>query len=337
MRLIVTGGAGYVGSHVVVRLLEAGHAVTVVDNLARSSALVLDRLRELVPEGALDFRAADLRDADALAGIMQAAQPEVVFHFAGLKSVAESEADPLSYYDVNLGGTVRLLQAMDGVRCRKIVFSSSATVYGLPRYLPYDEDHPLAPESVYGRTKMLVEHLLADWARLTGGRALALRYFNPVGAHPSARIGEDPRQEPANLMPYLAQVAAGRRDQLRIWGDDYDTADGTGVRDYIHIEDLAEAHLAGLDRLERLEGFEALNIGTGRGHSVREMLAAFERVVGRALPSEVLPRRPGDIAEMAADCARAEAVLGWRARRGIDEMVASLWAWQQANPRGYDG
>jgi UDP-glucose 4-epimerase len=225
---------------------------------------------------------------------------------------------------------------MDASGTRKVIFSSSATVYGIPAYLPYDEAHPIRPESVYGQTKAMAEQVLAGWARAEPGRAaILLRYFNPVGAHASGRMGEDPRGTPENLMPFLAQVATGRQGALRIWGDDYDTPDGTGIRDYIHVTDLARAHVAALGRLATLEGAEPYNIGTGRGVSVREMLAAFERVVGRPLPHEVHPRRPGDVPEMRADAAKAERELGWRATRGVDEMVRDLWAWQSANPHGY--
>jgi UDP-glucose 4-epimerase len=343
MRVLVTGGAGYIGSHTLVELLGRGHEALVIDNFANSSPEALARVRLLTNR---DFEtvAADIRDAARLTAAAVAFRPEAAIHFAGLKSVGEGERRPVDYYDVNVGGTVALLRALGEAGCRRVVFSSSATVYGEPRYLPCDEAHPLAPVAVYGQTKAVAERLLGDWARATGGAAILLRYFNPVGAHASGRIGEDPRGVPENLMPYLAQVAAGRRDALRIWGDDWPTADGTGVRDYIHVVDLARAHVAALGRAEAVEAAfggavggagEAYNLGTGRGTSVLEMLRAFERAVGRPLPHEIHPRRPGDIAESRADPSLAERVLGWRAELGLDDMVRDLWAWQEANPQGY--
>ena len=335
MRVLVTGGAGYIGSHTLVELLGQGHAVCVVDDFSGSSPVALDRVRALT-NAPLEVHEADIRDTAALSGIATRFVPEAVVHFAGLKAVGESVARPVDYYDVNVTGTLSLLRAMEAAGCGRIVFSSSATVYGEPVYLPYDEDHPTAPTSVYGQTKRMAEQILTDWAAARPEAcAMLLRYFNPVGAHASARLGEDPRGIPGNLMPYLAQVATGQRAELQIFGDDYDTPDGTGVRDYIHVVDLARAHVAALDRAARVTGAETYNIGTGTGRSVHEMVAAFSRAVGRDLPTRVVARRPGDIAAMAANCARAEAVLGWRATHGIDDMAASLWAWARANPQGY--
>lgn len=335
MKVLVTGGAGYIGSHTLVELLGQGHDALVVDDFSNGSPVALERVRGLT-NGRLDVEQADVRDAGRLTPILQAYRPDAVIHFAGLKSVGESERRPVDYWDVNVGGTTALLRAMDAAGTRKVIFSSSATVYGEPQYLPYDEDHPIRPASVYGQTKAVAEQVLTGWARATeGAAAILLRYFNPVGAHASARMGEDPAGVPENLMPFLAQVAAGRRDSLRIWGDDWPTPDGTGVRDYVHVTDLARAHVAALDHADRVTGAHAFNVGTGRGTSVREMLGAFERAVGRPLSHEVHPRRPGDIAEMQADSAKAEREMGWRARMGVDDMVRSLWAWQQANPQGY--
>lgn len=341
MRVLVTGGAGYIGSHTLVELLAEGHEVCTVDNHANSSPEALVRVREIAGR---DFAShvLDLRDGARLTQVMQDFQPETVIHFAGLKAVGEAEENPLAYYDVNVGGTLALLRAMEASGCGRIIFSSSATVYGAPTYLPYDEDHPLAPVSVYGRTKSMAEDLLRDWAAAQGragtsAAAILLRYFNPVGAHASGRIGEDPRGEPQNLMPYLAQVATGRRAALRIFGDDWPTPDGTGIRDYIHVVDLARAHVAALARATQAEGAEAYNIGTGQGCSVRQMHAAFSRAVGRDLPFEIAPRRPGDLAESRAECSRAVQMLGWKPAYGLDEMVASLWRWQSQNPAGYDG
>ncbi len=335
MRVLVTGGAGYIGSHTLVELLGKGHEALAVDSFDNSSPRALDRVRELT-NGFLDSVECDIRDTPRLVEAAQRFRPDAVIHFAGLKSVGESSRRAVDYYDVNVAGTVSLLRAMDAADCGRIIFSSSATVYGEPQYLPSDEAHPLGPTNVYGQTKAIAERLLSDWPRAAPGRAaILLRYFNPVGAHASGRLGEDPRGVPENLMPFLAQVATGRRPALRIWGDDYPTPDGTGVRDYIHVVDLARAHVAAIDRAVALEGPHAYNIGTGRGISVKEMLAAFERAVGRSLPHEVHPRREGDVAEMRADCAKANRELGWQAEFGLDDMVQSLWSWQSANPWGY--
>lgn len=335
MRVLVTGGAGYIGTHTVVELLGQGHEVAVVDNFDNGSSIALDRVREL-SNGTMEVHEADVRDTPRLTGIADAFRPEAVIHFAGLKAVGESAEKPVAYYDVNVGGTLSTLRAMESAGCGRIIFSSTATVYGEPDYLPYDEAHPIRPISPYARSKAMVEQVLADWADAAPGRAgIVLRYFNPVGAHPSGRIGEDPTGVPNNLMPFLAQVATGERDRLRIFGEDYPTRDGTGVRDYIHVVDLARAHVAALARAERACGREVYNIGTGRGYSVREMHDAFSRAVGRDLPFEVVPRRPGDVAEMEADCSLAQETLGWRASFGLDDMVASVWNWQSSNPHGY--
>ena len=324
MRVLVTGGAGYIGSHTLVEVLGQGHEALAVDDFSNGSPVALERVRQLT-NGGLEVAEADVRDTPRMTALAQAYRPDAAIHFAGLKAVGESVRRPLDYWDVNVGGTVSLLRALDEAGCRRAVFSSSATVYGEPDYLPYDEAHPIRPTSPYGRTKAAAEQALRDWAGAGGGRAaILLRYFNPVGAHASARMGEDPRG-----------VAAGRHAALRIFGEDWPTPDGTGVRDYVHVTDLARAHVAALARAEVAEGAEAYNIGTGRGTSVREMHAAFERAVGRAIPFEVHPRRPGDIAAMEADCRRANAVLGWRAERDVDAMARDLWAWQRANPEGY--
>lgn len=337
MRVLVTGGAGYIGTHTVVELLGQGHEVAIIDNFDNGSPVALDRVRELT-NGAMAVHEVDIRDTGAITGVARAFRPEAVIHFAGLKAVGESAQEPVEYYDVNVAGTLSLLRAMEAAGCGRIIFSSTATVYGQPDYLPYDEAHPIRPISPYARTKVMVEQVLEDWTTAGPDRtALVLRYFNPVGAHPSGRIGEDPQGVPNNLMPFLAQVATGARDRLRIFGQDYETKDGTGVRDYIHVVDLARAHVAALDRAAEASGTETYNIGTGRGYSVREMHAAFSRVVGRELPVEVVDRRPGDVAEMAADCTLAQEKLGWTAQLGLDDMVASVWNWQSSNPHGYRG
>ena len=337
MRVLVTGGAGYIGSHTLVELLAAGHEALVVDNYANSSPEALDRVERLTNRR-FERLACDLRDAEPLAAAVRGFRPEAVVHFAGLKAVAESVEKPLLYYDNNVRGTLALVEAMREAGCRRIVFSSSATVYGEARYLPYDEAHPLAPVNPYGRTKMMIEEILGDWAAAEPGAvAVLLRYFNPVGAHASGEIGEDPLDIPNNLMPLVSQVAVGRRERLEVFGDDYDTPDGTGIRDYIHVVDLARAHVAALDFASRSEGAEAINVGTGRGTSVLELLRGFERASGRPVPYRIAPRRPGDVAVSVADPSKAHRLLGWRAERGLDDMCRSAWEWQSRNPRGYAG
>ena len=336
MRVLVTGGAGYIGSHTLLELMASDHEVCVLDNYVNSSPVVLDRVRSL-SNGQVSAVEGDIRDEVAVADVMADFKPEAVIHFAGLKAVGDSMKRPLEYYDVNLRGTMGLLRAMDGVGCKRIIFSSSATVYGDPVYLPYDEAHPLNPTNVYGRSKLLSEQVISDWANLTGGTGVLLRYFNPVGAHPSARLGEDPEGVPDNLMPYVAQVAVGKRDKLSVFGDDYDTPDGTGLRDYIHVVDLARAHVAALGYAATAKGARPFNIGTGQSYSVLEMVAAFAAASGREIPYEVAPRREGDIAAMQADPARATAELGWKAAHNLADMAQSTWDWQRANPSGYRG
>ncbi len=341
MRVLVTGGAGYIGSHTLVELLAAGHEALVVDNFANSAPAALDRVARL-SNRAFARASLDLRDTAALGAACRDFRPEAVVHFAGLKAVGESVARPLDYYDNNVTGTLSLLAALGETDCRRIVFSSSATVYGEPHYLPYDEAHPLAPTNPYGRTKLMVEQVLGDWAAAgnasgPGASAVLLRYFNPVGAHASGLIGEDPLGIPNNLMPLVCQVAVGRRPALEVFGDDYDTPDGTGVRDYIHVVDLARAHVAALDRAAGVEGAEAINIGTGRGASVLELVRAFEAASGRRIPYRVAPRRPGDVAVSVADPAKAHRLLDWRAELGLAEMCRSAWDWQERNPAGYAG
>ncbi len=335
MRILVTGGAGYIGSHTALELMAEDHTVCVVDDFSNGSRIALARVCEL-SNGHLEEHEADIRDTARLTAIATTFRPEIVVHFAGLKAVGESTQRPVDYYDINIGGTLSLLRAMEAADCARVIFSSSATVYGEPDYLPYDEAHPVRPTSVYGQTKAMAEQILRDWcAARTGAAAILLRYFNPVGAHASGRIGEAPDGIPNNLMPYMAQVATGQRDRLHVFGDDYPTRDGTGIRDYIHVVDLARAHVAAAARAATATGAEVYNIGTGHGYSVMEMRAAFGRAVGRDLPYVIAPRRPGDIAEMQADCRLAEKALGWRATHDLDDMVASLWAWQSANPTGY--
>lgn len=333
MRVLVTGGAGYIGSHTVLELLAAGHDVQILDNYHNASPEVLRRLREL-SNGHLTEVEADIRDSQTMREVAESFRPEAVIHFAGLKAVGEGQSDPISYYDVNVSGTLKLLRAVQDVGCRHVVFSSSATVYGEPKYLPYDESHPCDPINVYGRSKWMAEQALTDWqATRPDVSVVLLRYFNPVGAHASGRIGEDPSDIPNNLMPFVAQVAVGRRDKLAVFGDDYDTPDGTGVRDYIHVVDLARAHVAALDH--GVPGTEVFNVGTGQGVSVLDMVQAFERTSGRPVPYEVVARREGDLASYYADSSKAQSALKWAAAHGVDDMCGSTWTWQSGNPNGY--
>ena len=336
MRVLVTGGAGYIGSHTLLELMAGNHDVCVFDSYINSSPVVLDRVRSL-SNGQVRAEQGDIRDDQTLSHVMDDFRPDAVIHFAGLKAVGDSMKRPLDYYDVNLRGTMGVLRAMDAVGCKRMIFSSSATVYGDPVYLPYDEAHPLNPTNVYGRSKLLSEQVITDWAELTGGTGVLLRYFNPVGAHPSARIGEDPEGIPDNLMPYVAQVAIGKRDRLSVFGNDYDTPDGTGLRDYIHVVDLARAHVAALDYAATAKGARPFNIGTGQSYSVLEMIAAFAAASGRDIPYDIAPRRAGDIAAMQADASRAAKDLGWVASFGLADMAQSTWDWQRANPQGFEG
>ena len=335
--VLVTGGAGYIGSHTVLLLLEAGRRVLVLDNLSNSSREALERVAAITGKRA-EFVEGDIRDTALLDRLFQEHEIGSVIHFAGLKAVGESVAQPLRYYDCNVTGSLRLLEAMDGAGVRNLVFSSSATVYGDPASVPIREDFPLSATNPYGATKLHIEDMLRDLHRADPRWSVALlRYFNPVGAHESGRIGEDPNGEPNNLMPYVAQVAVGKREQLRVFGDDYDTPDGTGVRDYIHVMDLAEGHLAALDALARDGGLITTNLGTGRGYSVLEMVRAFAAASGREVRYQIAERRPGDVASCYADPAHAKQVLGWEAKRGIDTMCADHWRWQSENPNGYRG
>lgn len=335
MRILVTGGAGYIGSHTLLDLLGQQHEICVYDNYSNSSTEALKRVRELT-NGTFQQVDGDIRDDHSLATTCNDFRPEAVIHFAGLKAVGESNSLPIKYYEHNVQGTLSLLRAMEAVDCRNIVFSSSATVYGEAQYLPYDEEHPRAPTNPYGRTKYFVEEILKDWvASDERNAAILLRYFNPVGAHPSGRIGEDPNDIPNNLMPFVSQVAIGKLPQLQVFGDDYDTRDGTGLRDYIHVSDLASAHAAAVEHVQKMTGVEAINVGTGRGATVLEVVAAFAKASGREVPYIVTPRRQGDIGTSLADPTKAEKLLGWKARYTLDDMCESAWKWQSENPDGY--
>jgi len=335
--VLVTGGAGYIGSHTCVVLLEAGRRVVVLDNLDNSSVVALERVAELVPSAAeqLVFVEGDVRDPHDLDRAFGDGDVEAVVHFAGLKAVGESVEVPLRYYDTNVAGTVQLLYAMERHDVRQLVFSSSCTVYGEPDTVPITEDTPLGAQSPYGRTKLHIEEMLRDVAATGGWRIALLRYFNPVGAHPSGLIGEDPIGIPNNLMPYIMQVAVGRRDHLVVHGGDYPTPDGTAVRDYLHVMDLAEGHLAALDHLDAIDGAVAVNLGTGTGSSVLDVVHAASAAVGRDLPYEIGPRRAGDVVAVWADASRAASLLHWRASRNLAEMCADHWRWQKENPDGY--
>ncbi|MFN8840983.1 MAG: UDP-glucose 4-epimerase GalE [Burkholderiales bacterium] len=333
--ILVTGGAGYIGSHTVLELLQSGFDVVVLDNLSNASPESLERVAAITGRRAT-LVVGDIRD-EALLKRMLAERPfDAVIHFAGLKAVAESVDKPLAYYDNNVAGTTTLLRCMDTAGVRRIVFSSSATVYGDPESVPIREDAKTGATNPYGRTKWFVEFVLQDLAKSDARWSIGnLRYFNPVGAHPSGRIGEDPQGIPNNLMPFVAQVAVGRREKLSVFGGDWPTRDGTGVRDYIHVVDLAQGHIAALRRVFEVPGFWTVNLGTGNGYSVLDMVKAFERASGRPVPYAIVDRRPGDIAECYADPAVAERLLGWRAKLGIDAMCADAWRWQSANPNGY--
>jgi UDP-glucose 4-epimerase len=336
MNILVTGGTGYIGSITSLALIEAGMQPLLLDNLSNSKLAVLKRIERLSGRRP-DFVYGDVRDRVLLERVLRDSAIDVVIHFAGLKAVGESVAQPLAYYDNNVCGTLALLEAMREVGVRTLVFSSSATVYGADCPMPLQEDAPTSAANPYGRSKLMVEQIMSDLVAAAHDMSLtALRYFNPVGAHPSGLLGEDPQGLPNNLMPFIAQVAVGRRERLRIFGVDYPTPDGTGVRDYIHVLDLAAGHLAALQYGHGRAGHHVFNLGSGQGHSVREMLAAFSHACGRELPSEVAPRRPGDLAAYWADATRAHQCLGWRASLGLDRMCADTWRWQSMNPQGYN-
>ena len=328
-RILITGGTGYIGSHTVVELMAAGHEVVIVDNLCNSKASVLDRIERIAGRRP-EFEQIDIRDRAALRRLFSACRFDAVVHFAGLKSVGESVAKPLEYFDNNVSGSTVLLECMTEAGVKTIVFSSSATVYGDPASVPIREDFPLSATNPYGRTKLMIEEILRDVAAADKEWRIALlRYFNPVGAHASGVIGEDPNGIPNNLVPYVAQVAAGKLKELSVYGSDYLTPDGTGVRDYIHVVDLARGHLAALDALQPRPGVVTANLGTGRGYSVLEMVRAFSAACGKPVPYRLVARRPGDVAQCYADPTFARETLGWHARLGIEAMCTDTWRWQQ--------
>ena len=325
MSILITGGAGYIGSHTCVELLEAGKDIVIVDNFCNSKPEALERIREITSRD-FKFYEADLLDRAAIEKIFDENDIEAVIHFAGLKAVGESVSIPLRYYHNNITGTLILCDVMAKHGCKKMVFSSSATVYGMNNVPPYSEDMPTSATNPYGRTKLMIEEILKDLCVSDSEwTAVMLRYFNPIGAHKSGLIGEEPNGIPNNLLPYVAMVATGRLKQLSVYGNDYDTPDGTGVRDYIHVVDLAKGHLCALDYVLGHTGAKAVNLGTGRGYSVLEIVAAFEKASGRKVPYAIVPRRPGDVATSFADASEAKRVFGWEARLGIDEMCEDMW------------
>lgn len=335
MSILVTGGAGYIGSHTCVELIEQGREVIIVDNLVNSSEESIRRITTITGREPLFYRV-DIRDREGLEAIFSAHSVDAVIHFAGLKAVGESVSQPLHYYQNNIAGTLTLCEVMQSYGVFNMVFSSSATVYGDPAAVPIIEDFPLSATNPYGQSKLFVEQILRD-AHIADPRwnAILLRYFNPVGAHQSGLIGEDPQGIPNNLVPYISQVAVGKLDKLAVFGDDYPTPDGTGVRDYIHVVDLARGHLKALDKIADNPGVVPYNLGTGRGYSVLEMIAGFERVSGREIPYEIVARRPGDIAECYADPSTAASELQWRAQFDLERMLEDSWRWQSQNPAGY--
>lgn len=338
MSILVTGGAGYIGSHTCVELLNAGYEITVVDNLYNSSPKSLDRVKELTGKD-FKFYECDIRDTDGMDKIFKENKIDAVIHFAGLKAVGESCEKPLEYYDNNIGGTLKLCEVMRNNNCKNIVFSSSATVYGMNNISPLKETMKTGgTTNPYGTTKYMIEIILEDLCKADSEwNVTLLRYFNPIGAHKSGRIGENPNGIPNNLMPYITQVAIGKREFLSVYGDDYDTHDGTGVRDYIHVVDLAEGHVKAVDNiLEGNKGVQVFNLGTGVGYSVLDIVKAFNNAYGKELPYKIAPRRPGDIATCYSDPTKAKEVLGWTAKRGIEEMCEDSWRWQSNNPNGFD-
>ena len=332
----MTGGAGYIGSHTCVELLSKGHDIVIVDNFSNSKPEVLNRIKEITGKE-FRFYKADILDKESLNKIFLENDINAVIHFAGLKAVGESVKIPIKYYYNNITGTLVLCEVMEKHNVKRMVFSSSATVYGKPESVPIKEDFPLNPANPYGRTKLMIEEILKDIYASDNDWSIALlRYFNPIGAHESGKIGEDPNGVPNNLMPYITQVAIGKREKLNIFGNDYDTHDGTGVRDYIHVVDLAKGHLKALEKIMVSEGIDSYNLGTGTGYSVLDVVCAFEKVTGIKIPYQVTDRRPGDIDKCYADPAKAYNELGWKAEKNLEDMCMDSWNWQMKNPNGYD-
>ena len=335
MKILVTGGAGYIGSHTCVLLVEAGYDVVIFDNFSNASKESIRRVEAIVHQK-IPYIEGDIRSKEDLSHVFEAHKIDAVIHFAGLKAVGESVEKPLEYYDNNVNGTLVLCDVMRQYGCKSIVFSSSATVYGNPKTTPIKEDFPVSTTNPYGQSKLFVENILRDLHHSDPAwKVILLRYFNPVGAHASGTIGEDPNGIPNNLMPFISQVAVGKREKLSVFGDDYDTADGTGVRDYIHVLDLAEGHIKALEKLHSFTEVKTVNLGTGKGYSVLEVIKAFEKASGKPIAYQIAPRRAGDIATCYADTAYAKALLGWEAKKDLYQMCADSWRWQSGNPEGY--
>ncbi|OCA88299.1 UDP-glucose 4-epimerase GalE [Bacillus sp. FJAT-27225] len=335
MAILVTGGAGYIGSHTCVELVNAGYEIVVVDNLSNSKPEALKRVKEITGKE-IKFYEVDLLDKEGLRKVFEESQIDAVIHFAGLKAVGESVSIPLRYYHNNITGTLILCEVMEEFGVKNLVFSSSATVYGMPEQVPISEDFPLSATNPYGKTKLMIEEILRDLYVSDNNWSIALlRYFNPIGSHESGNIGEDPSGIPNNLMPYITQVAVGKLKELQIFGNDYPTHDGTGVRDYIHVVDLSRGHLKALEKIVGTTGVEAYNLGTGKGYSVLDLVSAFEKASGINIPYKIVDRRPGDIAICYADPLKAREELGWEAEKGIEEMCRDSWNWQKNNPSGY--
>jgi len=333
-KILITGGAGYIASHTIIELLKKDYDIIIADNLCNSSKEAIRRVESLSGKK-LSFYETDVKDYEALKAVFKREKNiEGVMHFAALKAVGESVEQPLKYYENNVSGSLTLFRVMKEFSCRNIVFSSSATVYGDPEQIPCDENQPLKTMNPYGSTKLMMEQILLDISKADNWNSMILRYFNPVGAHESGEIGEDPAY-PNNLVPFISQVAAGIREKVMVFGDDWDTPDGTGVRDYIHITDLAKAHVRALEMIPKLPGARIYNLGTGKGYSVLDIIKTFERIAGKKIPYSIGPRREGDIAENYADCRKAEKELGWKAEQDLESMIASAWKWQSRNPNGY--
>ena len=338
MQILVTGGTGFIGSHTVVELLQAGYDVVIADNLYNSKEMVVDRI-ETITGKRPKFYPIDVQDREALEKVFEQEQIDAVIHFAGYKAVGESTRKPIEYYHNNIGSTLVLCDVMRNHNCKKIVFSSSATVYGDPAFVPITEECPLGDTTnPYGTTKAMQERILTDiWKSDEEWQVMLLRYFNPIGAHESGLIGEDPKGIPNNLLPYVAQVASGKLEKVHVFGDDYNTPDGTGVRDYIHVVDLAKGHVAAIRGFDELKGVQIFNLGTGVGYSVLDIIKAFDKACGKELPYVIDPRRPGDIAQCYSDPAKAQKILGWKAEKNIEDMCRDAWNWQTKNPNGYEG
>jgi UDP-glucose 4-epimerase len=334
--ILITGGAGYIGSHTSIELIQAGYDIVIYDNFSNSSDQAIKRVEKIVNK-TIKIEQGDIRDKERLNEIFEKYDIDSVIHFAGLKAVGESVELPLKYYDNNVNGTVALLEVMNRYNCKKIVFSSSATVYGDPQTVPIDETFPLSATNPYGRSKLFIEEILKDLYKSDNEwKVILLRYFNPVGAYPNGTIGEDPNGIPNNLMPFISQTAVGKREFLSVFGDDYDTIDGSGVRDYIHVCDLANGHLKAIEKIDQVDEVKAINLGTGNGYSVLQMVKAFENASGKKVPYKIAPRRAGDIATCYADPKFAFEFLNWKATRGINDMCKDAWNWQSLNPNGYE-